>query len=353
MASYRILIVDDQIDIRRMLRIGVENLGPNFRALDMPSAEEALLEMMRQPVDLLISDIRLPGISGLELIAKARKRQPELKTILITALNDLPTLQQAAEAGANALFHKPLDMPVFLDSVRRILGVTVSDLPPASGKLYSPVEGLGERLASLRKECSASAVIFMNDQGQILAQAGALPEAIPQAALIPALLVTLSASRKVSVNLGVEPPRNLIYFPGAGYWLCLASVGSARALLAITPASSRQPGPPAVDVIEAAVQDLLAFVAQLEGQSALSPGQPGRPPVESPPMQPSAPDGLLRPEEITQIEGLFQDYARPLDSNDLDRFWDQAAQESEINNLGSDSVITYDQAKKLGLAPKD
>jgi DNA-binding NtrC family response regulator len=176
MSRYRILIVDDQIDIRRMLRIGVENLGQGFMTLDVPSAEEALLEIMRQPVDLLISDIRLPGISGVELIAKARRRQPDLKIILITALNDLPTLQQAAEMGANALFHKPLDMLVFLDHVKRTLGVASLTSPAPSDAPFSPVEGLGDRLARLRKECAASAAVLLNEQGQVLAQAGVLPE---------------------------------------------------------------------------------------------------------------------------------------------------------------------------------
>ena len=56
--------------------------------VDVPSGEEALLVASRRPVDLLIADVRLPGISGLELMARVHKRNPELKTILITGLTD-------------------------------------------------------------------------------------------------------------------------------------------------------------------------------------------------------------------------------------------------------------------------
>ena len=67
-APPRILIVDDQRDITRMLRLAVEALGRGYSVADVPSAEEALLEVRRAAVDLLITDLRLPGISGLELI---------------------------------------------------------------------------------------------------------------------------------------------------------------------------------------------------------------------------------------------------------------------------------------------
>ncbi len=64
----RVLIVDDAIDLGRLLQDAVKTAHPEVPILVVPSAEEALLEFSRLTVDLLITDIRLPGMSGLELI---------------------------------------------------------------------------------------------------------------------------------------------------------------------------------------------------------------------------------------------------------------------------------------------
>jgi DNA-binding NtrC family response regulator len=116
-----ILIVDDQHEVRRMLRAGIETLDPEFQVLDLPSAEESLVVISMQPVDLLVTDIRLPGISGLELMQKIRKRNPGLKVIVITGLLDPDLLSQVKQAGAEAFFTKPIQMTAFLDAVGQAL----------------------------------------------------------------------------------------------------------------------------------------------------------------------------------------------------------------------------------------
>ena len=80
------LIADDQRDIRTMLKTGVETLGSEFSVLAVPSGEEAVLEIFMQKYDLLVTDVRLPGISGLEVMRRVRASHPELKVILITGV---------------------------------------------------------------------------------------------------------------------------------------------------------------------------------------------------------------------------------------------------------------------------
>ena len=150
MEPYRILIVDDQRDIRRMLRAGLDTLGVKFLVVDVPSGEEAMLVITRQHFDLLITDVRLPGISGLELILQAKARNPGLKLILITGVPDTTIRQRVIEAGADAFFFKPLDMADFLDAVERCLGLVETLLPPApvlSEPDEKPVQTLPERLS--------------------------------------------------------------------------------------------------------------------------------------------------------------------------------------------------------------
>ncbi len=86
MRPFHVLIVDDQRDARSVLRAGLETLESRLKITDVPSGEEAILVIASQPIDLLVADIRLPGISGLELKERARMRNPDLKVILITGV---------------------------------------------------------------------------------------------------------------------------------------------------------------------------------------------------------------------------------------------------------------------------
>ena len=68
MTSFRILVVDDQRDVRRLFADGLQMLGPGMDILELPSGEEALLVAFRKTIHLVITDIKLPGISGFDLV---------------------------------------------------------------------------------------------------------------------------------------------------------------------------------------------------------------------------------------------------------------------------------------------
>src|SRR5258706_7322784 len=126
MAAPRILIVDDQRDITRMLRAALETLGRGYVIVDVPSAEEAQLEFRRGPVDLLITDLRLPGISGLELIQRLHKASSESHMLVISGYADETSRAEFKRLGATFIA-KPLDLQDFLQSVQDILGSRAAD----------------------------------------------------------------------------------------------------------------------------------------------------------------------------------------------------------------------------------
>jgi CheY-like chemotaxis protein len=68
MAAYRVLIVDDNHEVRRMVTASIKTLGAEIDVLNVPSAEEALFISTSQPLDLVVIDIRLPGMSDLEMV---------------------------------------------------------------------------------------------------------------------------------------------------------------------------------------------------------------------------------------------------------------------------------------------
>ena len=73
-----ILLVDDQRDILRLLHATLDTLKiQGLKIFEAPSGEEALIESARHRVDLLVTDYKLPGMSGVELMHKVRARHPE------------------------------------------------------------------------------------------------------------------------------------------------------------------------------------------------------------------------------------------------------------------------------------
>jgi CheY-like chemotaxis protein len=112
--SIYILVVDDEPDVealfrqqfRRDLRAGRFNM--EFAA----SAPEAMqkAETIKDPsLILILSDINMPGMSGLEMLPKVRAARPTVPVIMITAYGDADTRRTALERGADALLTKPID----------------------------------------------------------------------------------------------------------------------------------------------------------------------------------------------------------------------------------------------------
>ena len=98
---YRVLVVDDEpMSLRGVSRL-IGDSG-DFEVLMAESGQEALSKMERYRVDILVSDIEMPGISGLELLTKVKKRWPFAKVIMLTAYDDFTYIQTSMRQGADA-----------------------------------------------------------------------------------------------------------------------------------------------------------------------------------------------------------------------------------------------------------
>jgi len=122
-AAPTILVVDDERNIRRTLDLVLR--GDGYEVLEAPSAEHALtlLEGARGPVDLAIIDIMLPGMSGMELLARLRQDDAtrELPVIVISGHATVQDAVQAIKLGAGDFFEKPLNRERILVGVRNTL----------------------------------------------------------------------------------------------------------------------------------------------------------------------------------------------------------------------------------------
>jgi FixJ family two-component response regulator len=114
-----IAIVDDDELMRSALQSMLKSVG--LSSLAFASAEEFLNSGQHQQTACLIADIRMPGMSGLELQAKLNAEHCRIPTIFITAHGDTKMRMQAIRAGAVEFLAKPFDDEVLLENVRAAL----------------------------------------------------------------------------------------------------------------------------------------------------------------------------------------------------------------------------------------
>lgn len=114
-----IVVVDDEPQIRELLATALQREG--YRVSTHDDGRSALKEIEAEEVAVLITDLRMPGISGLELIQRAKDTRPELGSVLITAFASTETAVQALRFGADDYLTKPFGIDDLRRVVRRVL----------------------------------------------------------------------------------------------------------------------------------------------------------------------------------------------------------------------------------------
>ena len=114
-----VAIVDDDESVRRALEGLLKAVG--FRAIGFPSAEEFLNSGQQHNTACLVTDIRMPGMSGLDLQARLNSQNVKIPTIFITAHGDANMRMQALRAGAVEFLAKPFNDDVLLEHVKAAL----------------------------------------------------------------------------------------------------------------------------------------------------------------------------------------------------------------------------------------
>ena len=350
MASYSVLIVANQKKDRQALRAGIAALGEELHILDASSGEEALLLLSRQPLDLLITELHLAGISGQELIQKVRQTTPALKAMLITSERDKNTAQEQATAGgAQAVFLKPVDMAVFRKVVQESLSLP-GEASPAEASLAEalvngtetapPAPTLASSMERLRRELNAFAVLLVTESGETINQAGELPVLPGQVTLDPALKALIEASTALSNTIGKRPPEDLLCVSGTHFDLYMAHAGHSQALVALTPPEA------GILRLEKTLHILLAAANALTQD--LSNARLADL-VSTPPAKRQT-DGLA-----TGKLGALLSQApdEQVQSQEVDSFWEAAAEQAYHEGLPRAGSLSYEQARKLGLTPQE
>ena len=109
MESMKILVVDDEALIRDMIKRGLSQMG-GFSVEVAQSGPEAIEKMEKDVFDLVLTDLKMPEMDGLELLKTIKGTRPEVMVILMTAFGSIETAVEAMKIGANDYITKPIDL---------------------------------------------------------------------------------------------------------------------------------------------------------------------------------------------------------------------------------------------------
>jgi CheY-like chemotaxis protein len=368
----KILLVDDDREITRLLRSTLEILDRSFQITETPSAEEALLEVGRTAFDLMILDIGLPGIDGLEFARRILKQRPDTKIIILTGKPFPQVENEIRKLKLVAYFPKPVKADDIITAASLALGIKQAKPASAPAHDESPEahRSVSDRLSALRRDLGCLAVYLGDLDAHIVARAGDV-SAFAVQELFGHVMVAFTASLKVCGFLGGYVPLNMHFFDGDDFDVYMINVGQSYSLIILF---SGESGARAMGHVlrygRQCADDLLNVLADTSAQMSAPPSPiPAMPVLEKVPITAggetievalpvaSAPPPLFTPEPASSdvLDIKFEELdavSKSLNSNDLDSFWDEATTQGEGGSSRA-NALSFEQATKLGLVPKE
>ncbi len=147
-----ILIVDDEPNVRLMLRTALESAG--YRVLEAPDGLGALAQLRANPCDLILLDLRMPKLDGMETLSRLREGRDTTPVVMLTAHGSIPDAVAAMKLGAIDFLTKPITpaelRSVVADVLRRTEAVPAPAEVPAQQPL-APARSFGYELARAKR----------------------------------------------------------------------------------------------------------------------------------------------------------------------------------------------------------
>ncbi len=153
-ATRKILVIDDEPFLRETLAIILQDEG--YGVATAANAREALQNLQNEPFDLVFLDIKMPEVSGLDLLPEIRNLSPDIPIIMLTAYASLTSAIEAMRKGANDYLFKPIDPPEILERVNRMM--SESELPRRRQAIVQEMRNLLTELDQTGRVFSETAV---------------------------------------------------------------------------------------------------------------------------------------------------------------------------------------------------
>ena len=370
----KILVVDDHFEMLEFLRSMLELSNQDFEVLAVPSAEEGLMELRRVHFDLVITDVRLPGMSGFDLVRRTKSIKSDIPVIMITAYSSAQGKQEAEDLGVFRYFPKPLDTDEMLSAVHQALYGEAVSTPKRTAVSHAPSstptsalpERLRKRLDSLRNDTGATQLILATVTGEVALKVGN-GRIINPSNIIRILAQTVADSFELAQELDSREPFTLQFHAGSQTELYAATVGNRYFLAMFFDVQARRGRIGTVWVFaQRAIKELLELLPA-EGQPAKA--KPVSEPVvvetavlpsplptqrkastPEPELELDSGEWLdIEPEELVNL--LASETELLADTSDLNAFWDDALTEADL--AGSGTGLSFEEARRRGLFPDD
>ena len=152
--SLLVLVVDDEPDVEALFRQQFRrDIRDGRFTMDFAQSGNSALNLISDAAGasliLILSDINMPGMTGLELLPKAKAARPDVPVIMITAYGDDSTKRKALEGGADALFTKPIDFVALRSEIDGRVASAVRSSKLMSARVNLRFDGLPRTSASL------------------------------------------------------------------------------------------------------------------------------------------------------------------------------------------------------------
>ena len=242
MAAAEILVVDDDEIIRRGLKRLLDNNG--YQVELAGSAEQALSILNQRAFDLVLTDLQMPGINGLELLREIKARTAHTPVVMITAHAVAEYVIQALRSGASDFVPKPYKTDELLSIVEREAArgqaarlAAMAETPAAPavlGRQITPsqMDEIDSILAELRIEASARCVLLVEGTGHIIDAKGAIDD-LNISAIAALIAGDFAATSGIATLIGEGEAFRLNYHEGSRFSIYSAHLTPDLFLLVI------------------------------------------------------------------------------------------------------------------------
>ncbi len=231
MDNKKILLVDDEPDVLAILKRSLQKLGHNYEIATALDGKDALVLLQNQPFDLVITDYKMAGLNGIELLEHIRELQPETRVILITAYGSDSVETQARRLQAYEYLTKPLEIGTFRQVVQQALGnfaISQPGILVLSDDRYRKVDAL---LTKLEQDIGAFGILLVNASGQTILRRGKIDD-FPVEEVVTLMsggIATLTEAGEVLD--GFDNAVNFAYREGKQYDLYGLNIGKSLLLI--------------------------------------------------------------------------------------------------------------------------
>lgn len=229
----RILIVDDEAAILSVLKNSLKKLGSGYEVVTALDGQDALTQLGQHSFDLVITDYKMVGMDGLELLEAVHSLQPKARTILMTAYGNEKVETEARRLQTYRYLVKPLEIDDFRQIVQGALNDVAVSRPGIlilSGERYREIV---LSLDGLRMEIGARCIVLADAEGSSIAYAGSLDK-FPLEKVVPILGACIAGVDEAGRVLTVDKDAiNLIYRESTTENLYVVNIGPQLLLIIV------------------------------------------------------------------------------------------------------------------------